>query len=281
MNTKFSDRMGITKPRDAIQIESMDDALRNGLWNMLCKYYFVPGEVYGGIVSLTHPKNINLLNLSTRIIAGYFKEREDMMDINFVNVKKVFSERFYVFRWFEVYNFIEFVGNNGWPDDKNIQFQKACNDVMEKEMSGYRFISGLITPISDTQEIESIDEAISNSSDPVREHLTTALSLLSDRQDPDYRSSIHESISAVEGMSAEIVGAKPQLSKLLERLDKIMPLHPALKNAFESLYGYTSDNGIRHAETKDSLPVDFHDAKFMLVACSTFINYVNGKLEQQ
>src|SRR5687767_14065277 len=32
---RFSDRMGITKPSTAIQRDSMDDALRNSLWNLL------------------------------------------------------------------------------------------------------------------------------------------------------------------------------------------------------------------------------------------------------
>ncbi len=281
MNMKFSDRMGITKPRDAIQIESMDEALINGLWNMLHKYYWNDFEyVSGSFINLNDDRNARLRRLTETIIEQYFNGRLDEIHVNFYEVKKGFEHWFFNSEWYEVYNFIEFVGNNGWPDDKNRNFQKACNEVMEKEMSGHRFVGGVITPISNTQELESIEEALGSSSDPVKEHLTTALTLLSDRQDPDFRSSIHESISAVEGFSAEKVGEKPELCKLLKKLDKIVPLHPALKKAFESLYGYTSDNGIRHAKTKDSLHVDFHDAKFMLVACTTFINYVNGKLEE-
>ncbi|VAX31463.1 hypothetical protein MNBD_NITROSPINAE05-986, partial [hydrothermal vent metagenome] len=50
---------------------------------------------------------------------------------------------------------------------------------------------------------------------------------------------------------------------------------------FSSLYGYTSDEGgIRHA-LMESENVDFNDAKFMLVVCSAFINFVLGKTQSK
>lgn len=56
-------------------------------------------------------------------------------------------------------------------------------------------------------------------------------------------------------------------------------MHKALKNAFSNLYGYTSDTGgIRHALSEDNLEVTMEDAKFMLVSCSAFINYLKTKL---
>lgn len=49
-------------------------------------------------------------------------------------------------------------------------------------------------------------------------------------------------------------------------------MNPSAQAALNKLYGYTSDaDGIRHAEI-DSSTVDFEDAKFMLVACSAFVN---------
>ena len=44
--------------------------------------------------------------------------------------------------------------------------------------------------------------------------------------------------------------------------------------AFVAIYGYTSDaDGIRHAMIDDS-KCDFEDAKYMLVSCSAFVNYL-------
>lgn len=47
------------------------------------------------------------------------------------------------------------------------------------------------------------------------------------------------------------------------------------------MYGYASDaNGIRHALSEEST-ISVADAKFMLVICSAFINYVLGKMGEK
>lgn len=48
-----------------------------------------------------------------------------------------------------------------------------------------------------------------------------------------------------------------------------------MESAFSKLYGYTSDEGgIRHAEGLFVREVSFDEAKFMLVSCSAFVNYL-------
>ncbi|MCR4321721.1 MAG: hypothetical protein NUV74_15460 [Candidatus Brocadiaceae bacterium] len=113
---------------------------------------------------------------------------------------------------------------------------------------------------------------------PVLYHLKSALDLFADRKSPDYRNSIKESISAVEAICNLIAkDTKTTLGQALKEIEKKMTLHPALKKAFDSLYGYTSNaEGIRHA-LLDEPTLDFEDAKFMLVSCSGFINYLLAK----
>ncbi len=112
---------------------------------------------------------------------------------------------------------------------------------------------------------------------PVSDHIKRAIELFSDRKDPDYRNSVKESISAVEALVKSICGSeKGTLGALLKELSRTQAIHPALVGAFKTLYGYTSDaNGIRHA-LSDEDSVSFEEAKFMLVACSAFINYVRS-----
>jgi len=72
---------------------------------------------------------------------------------------------------------------------------------------------------------------------------------------------------------------KADLDKCLKRIEKEgkIELHGALKQAFSRLYAYTSDEkGIRHA-LLDEPALDFEDARFMLVSCSAFINYLKLK----
>ena len=50
-----------------------------------------------------------------------------------------------------------------------------------------------------------------------------------------------------------------------------------MESAFTSLYGYTSDEGgIRHGSI-DVSNTPSEDAKFMLVSCSAFVNYLIEK----
>lgn len=73
--------------------------------------------------------------------------------------------------------------------------------------------------------------------------------------------------------------SKATLGDALKSLkDKI---HPAMKGAFEKLYGYTSDaNGIRHANGLGEGDSTFEEAKYMLISCSAFVNYLKENFEE-
>jgi len=183
--------------------------------------------------------------------------------------------------WKDVYDFVEFLPNNFPPDPyhTNAGFVAACNEVFRRELSGWRFSGTTLAKITSEEELSAIDEAreLPPSIRVVGEHLNQAVRLLSDRKSPDYRNSVKEAISAVEGICSLLAGQdKADLNAALRVLEKRIKLHGALKNAFNSLYGYTSDaNGIRHA-LLDEANLTFDEAKFMLVSCSAFINYLKG-----
>jgi hypothetical protein len=186
-------------------------------------------------------------------------------------------------KWYEMYDFLEFIRKqilNGRGID-TAGFAKECNQVLEEEMSGYRFVGNEIVQIVDDQEIAAVEEALSPGvqSDPAQTHLTRALELLADRQNPDYRNSIKESISAVEATCQHATGdKKATLGHALKKLKSSASLHPALEAAFQKLYGYTNDaDGIRHA-LKEGSSLTLADAKFMLVVSSAFINLMRSKL---
>lgn len=75
------------------------------------------------------------------------------------------------------------------------------------------------------------------------------MQLLTNKKNPDYRNSIKESISAIEALcKIKTNDDKATLRKALNLIEQKYGLHPALKGAFEKLYGYSSDaDGIRHA----------------------------------
>jgi hypothetical protein len=146
------------------------------------------------------------------------------------------------------------------------------NLILEKHNAAYRLVGDEIVEITDQNEITAIEEGLAHPETPVRTHLETALQMLSDREAPDYRNSIKESISAVESACRLVSGAKA--ATLGDALKKIKHLHPALSGAFNKLYGYTCDtSGIRHSLIDDP-NIAYADAKFMLVACSAFVSYL-------
>lgn len=155
------------------------------------------------------------------------------------------------------------------------------NRILEEEVSGYRILDKQVIPITNQAELATIQAAYSTKYDSVNTHISKALTLYSDRKIPDYENSIKESISAVEAMCCIITGmtgAQATLGKAIKKLkDSGVHIHSAMESAFSSLYGYTSDeNGIRHGGI-DFTNAPAEDAKFMLVSCSAFVNYLIEK----
>ncbi|MBQ20275.1 MAG: hypothetical protein CMD31_05920 [Flavobacteriales bacterium] len=277
--TLFSQRIGKAPIKSVIQTETIDEDLKNALWNGLTIFYW-KGEVkYDSIESNEDSVQV----LLSRIWIHYFKKRLDEKPYFFKRYHEVLKQYFFSAKWYEVYDFLEFVPLNYTPDyssQTNDAFMEYSNNVLEREISAYRFVNGTLTQISSKEEVESIEEAltITDNLKPVKTHLNRALELFSDRKSPDYRNSIKESISAVESYCSILTGnPKATLGQALKLIEKNNNIHPALKNSFSSLYGYTSDaDGIRHALIEDD-NLNQEDAKFMLVACSAFINYLKQK----
>jgi len=163
----------------------------------------------------------------------------------------------------------------------SVSLFEASNRCFEKEYVGYRFVDRVIVPISNEHEIETIQEALSTEYQPVYDHISKANKLLADREKPDYENSIKESISAVEAICeiiTETKGKEATLGNMLKKLEENgVEIHKGLKSAFIILYGYTSDaNGIRHAGDIGGSSSTFEEAKFMLIACCAFVNYLTA-----
>lgn len=270
----FSQREGIKPVKSVIQVDTMDKDLRNGLWNALTMFYWEQ-VTDGGLFS---HKSVG--TLCVKIWLDYFKSPLDTLDNYWPDTYQKIWKYFFDSEWYEVYDFIEFIANNYPEVDVNNEFMKSCNSILERELSAYRFVGGKITQITSEEEISEIEETleITEPLKAVNTHIKRALNLLADRKSPDYRNSVKESISAVEAISNLIANKKKAtLGQALKEIESKVSLHPALKKAFSSLYGYTSDaEGIRHALLSET-NLSFEDAKFMLVSCSAFINYLISK----
>ena len=290
----FSDRNGIRPENVVIQLNGFDKRTRIQLHNMInemnnvfCRvvldadpyngrqdiqnfYRFVLGSVYSEPVdSRFFYKDDSIIKMiNDSIINGDYDEVLTLIEalIQYWDSQLRSAGRYYSHEYSSVYHGTLF---------------EIANSRFEDEYIGYRFVDGIIVPISDRNEIESIQETLNSRYKPVYDHISKANKMIADREHPDYENSIKESISAVEAICEVLTGAKyseATLSKMLKKLEENgVVIHSALKSAFNTLYGYTSDaNGIRHAGDIGGPASTFEEAKFMLVACCAFINYLTA-----
>jgi len=278
----FSDRLGITKPKAILQVDAIDVDLRNGLWECCCEFYlknFGESQYVGPTLS----------PILKDLYVNHFKRTSDNIDSYVVGEVSKLKLLFYQLKWYEIYNFIEFLsgsasrnikaGQSGAilrPEAHDEQFRKRVDFFLEREKSGFRFVDGMVAPISSSMEVAAVSEAasIGDSFAGARSHIQQAVLLFSRKPAPDYRNTIKEAISGVESVVRVITGdPKATLGDGLKKLEEMKPLHTAFKQAMDKLYGYTRDEGgIRHSLI-DLGKVDEADAKFMLLTCSAFINF--------
>jgi len=270
---KFSERAGLVPVKLDLQVEAMSDALRNRLWNVLQLTLWNSFQYE----TLEISENAELKRLCILLWNDYFKDPIDTIPAYRSDAIGIIRERFFSCEWYEVYDIVDFLAGTFRYD--NASYIHKCNLVLEEELSAYRFVAGKIIQTSAKQDVDAIEAAIMQTVTPfptVAQHLRAAISLFSKKPNPDYRNTIKESISAVEALCGAITGeAHASLGQALKVLD--VPVHPALRSAFEKLYGYASDaDGIRHA-LMDEQQLRQEDALFMLVACSAFVSYIVTK----
>ena len=285
--TTFSERLGIVQLPTALQLDTVNDALRHSVWNLLYDLY--------------EDNNNDYWKMVAKHVAEFFRKvPADDLPYRDYECRRWLKEYFYSLSWYEFYDMIEFVAENhrhmtrrssGYRRDylyhqvDNDRVRLAFNGILERELSGYRFVAGILSPISDRAEVEEIADAVETAHKTglmgAVEHIRTALVLLGKKPEPDYRNSIKEAISAVESVAKQIGGTKSSgIDGALEELAKNSQLHGALKAGFKSLYGFTSDaDGIRHAILQQP-NVGFPEAKYMVVACSAFVHYLIQKADE-
>jgi len=274
MLESFSQRIGVVKRSAAFQKESATPILRTDLWNVWYAGYWhhERGEHYVAV------DDEYLDFLWTQLL---HEELNVLHGGGFVKALDTIRTSWFGGPWHFCYDVIDATLVFGLNDPNCNDFIQAVNDVLQSNLSAYRIVGGKITPMTTDAEIQTVEAALVTPNAAVQEHLSRALAHLSDRENPDYRNSVKESISAVEAICATIVG-KPHasLGDALARIETKVSIHAAQREAFQKLYGYTSDAaGIRHALSGEAtLTAD--DAKFMLVSCSAFIEFLVSRADQ-
>jgi hypothetical protein len=261
----FSQRMGYEPDKKALQLNDIDNELRTDIYNSI--------REFEGIYS------ISFYSTYFVIWKDFYRCNLDIFAENwFLNesrIKKELLDKYDKLKWHHVYDYLEMYLD---AISKKSVFSKRINKLLEQHNSAYRIVNNKVCPISDEQELSEVSEACISGQKAIDFHMNKAVEIFSNKVTKDYPNTIKEAICAVEAAVNIVNGTEGKtLGDALKQLDKKKKLPETLKSAFEKLYGYTNekDSGIRHALINDAkYPPDFADAKFMLVACSAFINYL-------
>lgn len=264
---RFSQRLGLTEVRSVVQIESIDDPLRNKLWSLLYVLLDRNSAIeYSNRRDLYHQVYLNFLHAPIDRIPDYSYTANDEL-----------RGYFYSDEWHKPYDLLEFVLQH-LPYSEKEKAYGVVNRILEDYLSAYRFVGETLVPVTDETHVQSIEAALQTPLSGVRTHLSKSLSLLGNRQNPDAENAIKEAIQAVESLCASIVGKRTTLGDALKKLESAgVTIHPALKEAWLKQYGYTSDaDGIRHAlQLQSNASMD--DALYFLISCSAFIGLLAAK----
>lgn len=261
----FSDRNNIDTINTIIQKKDLDERTRNKIINIFdyiidkCYYERSLDELYNYIYKVV-----------------FCVTNDEIPESDVVRRQDVTNGIKTNWEYHEIFSFLESIlywYNKKYPLD---EIYVIFNNLFEQECVGYRFIDGKITDIVNDEEIKEVEQALDTKYSACNISMNKALNFLYDREAPDYSNSVKESISAIEAMCSIILGTrKPTLGGALKELEKKgLKIHGALKQAYSELYGYASDeSGIRHNNGID-VNTTFEEAKYMLVSCSAFLNYL-------
>ena len=278
----FSQRYGYVPLPDPMQMEEISDDLRIEIWNAI-------REILLSIRSYSLQEYSNECYFDKessrfieRVLGRVLIIAEDEIDTTYDEVFSQFKTLILQGSFNEVLDLVEIVANNRPPEDGFVNrisnsFERcAAAYWLDKSNYPYQFF-----PRSNEAQGEATQKSIKTIRDGGMEgaatHLRDAAAHINAQQFAD---SISDSIHAVESVARQIDPKSKTLGPALNSLDKAgLIKHPALKEAFSKLYGYTSDEqGIRHSLTdKNSPDVDLDEAMFMFGACASFAAYLVNK----
>ena len=266
---------------EPMRLEEISDALRREIWNetrrrlqLLVSYryesrykkYYFSAE---GVEFIEH------------VLGRLFKIPEDDVDTTYSYVIDLLRKTILNDYFNKVLDLVEIICN----EKPNRKFVFQIYHVFEAHSAAYWLDFShrpyQFFPRSDKAQGEAIRSAIEtireSGMEGARAHLRQAAAHINARQFAD---SITDSIHSVESVARTIEPKSKTLGEALNSLQKNGLLkHPALKEAFSKLYGYTSDEqGIRHSLLdKPSPDVDLDEAMFMFGACASFAAYLVNK----
>jgi len=278
----FSQREGKAPLPEALQIGQLSKAFRNEVWRVL--YISIEDSIrkYNPEkYCFTEPKGYYWIDLVNSYYFNVLGTPYDEIQDDAASVMKWLKLVVLKGEYHEVLTLLEHMFRCGGITD---YLADSINECMELAPYCIDRLAKPICIVPTTSEAmkkavtRSLENINKSELDGAKSHLSKAAPALNKN---DYATSVRESISAVESAVRRIDHkSSKRFSSALDSLEeKGMIKHPALKAAFNKLYGYTSDaEGLRHPLiSKDAADVEFEEAMFMYTACVAFVDFLISK----
>jgi hypothetical protein len=273
----FSQAYGYEDLPQVLKLGQLPESVRNRLWSMIYRYLdAIIGAGYEGVYFRRESPFYDVLR---DVYLDHFNTPYDQFptpqsvrtSIKLFVIQAPFNKVFDVL--------LTIIRHPKCPEALRGDIGRAINS----SHIAYTFVDAppTIMPRVSQAEAEAVSRAINDLSADAyagaRSHLLKAGQFIVDGK---FNDSVRESIHAVESVARTLDDkASTSLGPALDSLHKSgVKIHPALKAAFEKIYGYTNDaDGIRHAHLNETNSVDEQDALFMFGACASFTSYLIGK----
>lgn len=276
----FLVRNGFKQPRFEVQRENLDDETRNAIWNVLHRLRGM------AVDKLSYRQEWEVPEVLWTNF--YHKPLDDFRDDRVWSLNRNLVLSGDPLRVLHLLDYL--VGSASSRDNVLSSGQwelvaQAYNKLFEKFLVGWRFVGSQLAPLDSEVEVEAVNVALTNDEvgQEARTNLQLAIEHLSRRQDPDYVASAKASISAVEYALFSATG-KNKIGEAVRALEEGgLKIHPALGASWSKMYGWTSDDGIRHPLSTDKereTEVDQALAKYLLVTSAAWVSYLAEKQRQ-
>jgi hypothetical protein len=270
----FSERNGLVVAPDQLRLYEISKHFR------LLVDYALQEEIKRGIVWGPGGSSLGRwVDIAKDLHVKFYRKSIGTFDSSVDNLKKQLELCTRTYEYNRLFDLIEFfVGHRAITSTLQVDL---INAFLEAGLA-YRIIDLQVVAIGTAEQadafLRAVGDAEENGFAGAREHLVSSGKMLTEK---DWRSSVRESIHAVESVAKNISeDEKGTLGSALKKIGKRKVINEKLKAAFEKLYSYTNDENTaaRHAIVfPDSVQVDEADALFMLGACASFVSYLIAK----
>jgi hypothetical protein len=270
----FGERTGVVQTVD-LPLNDIPVSFRRGLWNFVQRRFARKN-------SSGQPPDVWADQFWLRMAADKRWDMDEHRQSSFEVCALVIKEWLLdpkASAWHEIYDFIEnFARWARFDDHAKSVWEGWANDFLLDERSPYRFVSHRLTPITSSEEQLEVAEAAGRVGKygGASAHLRKALAHFSARPSPDYENACKEAASAVEAALNTANSKQSAVGNAVKTFSKAHQVHNALTESASKLFGYASDrDGVRHAaKSQCSTPVDYAEAKLVIVSASAWLNFI-------